>query len=262
MGVCSYWCKEKSSQIIDPPPGRISTRTLNQCEDADKSSLKIYVERNERQMIQKIRNIFSVILNDDLTEVEVIRDRLVQRQAKFLSVSLRYCKNLLVLNLRNNDLGNAGIKIIAPIFKFTKNLQTLIIEDNHIRGEGISDICKTLHNLSNLEILSLSQNYLGQAVNDLANVFIYLPMLKELYMQVMDITSEDFIVLSLQICGCSKLERLGLGHNKIDLASLKALNILIKSLGNLKELIISGIQIPETDLDNLIINNTNIKIVP
>lgn len=212
-------------------------------------------------MIQKIRIIYSVLLNDKLEEIELIRDKFSIRQSKFLAVSLKYCSNLLVLNLRNNDLGNEGARLVSLAFKYTTSLKKLIIEDNLVRESGISDISQQLHNLTQLEVLSLSQNIMGNAVENFANALNFLGNLQELYLQVMDIDSNDFTLLSLHLGRCSLLEKLGLGHNKMDAGCLRALDIVVRSLKHLKILVLSGIALPESDLDELVITNSNIQIV-
>lgn len=260
MGVCQIICKKNPNQILDIPLERISTRELHYNSDNRMEKLRQYLSKNEKQMIQKIRIIYSVLLNDKLEEIELIRDKFTNRQSKFLAISLKYCNNLLVLNLRNNDLGNEGARLISLAFKFTTQLKKLVIEDNLVRESGVSDISQQLHNLTSLEVLSLSQNIMGNAVETFANSLNFLGNLQELYLQVMDINSNDFTLLSLHLGRCSQLEILGLGHNKMDSGCLRALDIVLRSLKHLKFLVLSGIVLPENDLDEIVITNSNIQI--
>jgi Ran GTPase-activating protein (RanGAP) involved in mRNA processing and transport len=260
MGACSLICKKNLDQVLDNPTERISTRDLHMANDNEMEHLKHYLNKNEKQMIQKIRVIYSVLINDNLKEIILIRDRIWPRQAKFLSVSMKYCPSLLILNLRNNDLGNEGARIVSLSFRFTPCLIKLIIEDNLIKESGISYISQNLHNLSLLEVMSLSQNIMGNSMEIFANSLTFLGNLKELYLQIMEINNNDFTLLSLHLGRCNHLEKLGLGHNRMDVGCLRALDIVIRSLKNLKSLIISGINLPEQDLDDLVITNMNISI--
>ena len=260
MGACSIICKKNLDQVIDHPGERISTRDLHMANDNEMERLKQYLTKNEKQMIQKIRIIYSVLINDNLKEIVLIRDKISPRQAKFLSVSMKYCPSLLILNLRNNDLGNEGARIVSASLRFTPCLIKLIIEDNLIKDTGILHISQNLHNLSLLEVLSLSQNVMGNSMEVFANTLNFLANLKELYLQIMEINSNDFTLLSLHLGRCHYLEKLGLGHNRMDAGCLRALDIVIRSLKNLKTLIISGISLPDEDLDEIVISNTSISI--
>ena len=213
-------------------------------------------------MIPVIRDIFYKILSEKPKTIKIFNEKILQRQVKFLCVALRYCNTLEVLNLRNNHLSPCGAVIISGVFKYTVHLTQLVLEDNHIKGEGMKVICENLHILSSLELLSLSQNTLGDSANELADALDYLSCLKDLHLGMMEITSNDFNILSPHLCGCNKLVRFDIGYNKLDLGSLTALYLILNSLTGLKECVISGIEISEADIDKLILafSNTNIKV--
>ena len=260
MGICSFLCKAKDNQIIDNLNERISTRRLNGKLDPDRSFLKIYIDSNKNQMLPAIRGIYSEAISYKLLKVSIINDKINQRQAKFLHVALRYSLTLEILNLRNNDLGDFGAKLLSDAFQYTTHLIQVTIEDNHIKNEGCKAIFSNLHNLTGLEILSLSHNLLGDSVYELRKVLPFLDNLTELYLEVMEITSSDFISLSFQLCDCKKLVKLGLGNNKLDYSCLAALNLVLNSLPVLQECILSGIEISDYEIDKFIISFINLDI--
>ena len=260
MGICSFICKEKQLQIIDPLDGRISTKDLNGNKDTDRISLKTYFDSKCKQMLPIIREVYLKAMKEKPTTISIINDKIVSRQSKFLSIALRYYGNLEVLNLRGNGLGNIGAELISKSFIYVTHLTQLTIEDNQIKSQGFKEIFNNLHNLTGLRILSLNHNTLGDSVDNLISVLRFLDNLKELYLDVMEITSGDFNSLSLQLSDCKKLKVLGLGYNRLDSGCMVALCFLLNSLPILEDLILSGIEIPEHELDRLITSHLNINI--
>ena len=260
MGVCQTLCKEKSHQTLDNPAERVSSRTLDSNLDTDKASLTSYLEYNQKNMLPRIIEIYEKVLSNSLTDLTIINERIPQKQIKFLIVALRYSYNLEVLILRSNDLGRTGAEKISSILKYTPQLTDLIIENNNIKSEGIKCICDNLHNLPYLVVLSLSNNQLSYATENLGKALGHLSNLTELYLDFMEISAHDFNVLSPYISKCSKLVKLGLGFNRLNSSNLTAICSVLNSLPEIKECVLSDIEIHESEIDKLIIRYSNINI--
>lgn len=261
MGICSVFCKD-NIKIIDFVEERISTKNLHEAQDPGKNSLKNYFNAKHNQMLPTIREVYHKALNGNPLKLSFVNDKIVQRQGKFISVVLRYCPNLEILNLRSNSLGNAGALYLSTVFCHTTHLVQLTIEDNQIKGPGFKKLFSTLHYLTGLQILSFSHNTLGDSAFELANALKYLNNLEEVHLDVMEITSSDFNIFSLQLSDCKKLKKLNLGYNKLDSSCLAALKQLFNSLPLLEDCMLSEIEIGEEDIDRLIISyiDLNIKV--
>jgi hypothetical protein len=258
MGTCCHKNQDQSIELLEV---KISARQLKAALDPNKASLKNYLKTKSSQMQSKVQEVYNNLFENNTKSVIIINRQLPKRQIKFLAIALRYYTTLQILNLRGNSLGNTGAKLISSVFQYITKIKNLFIEDNQIKSEGIKEICKSLHNLSSLESLSLSQNILGDAVGDLSNGLSFLSNLLELHLDFMEMNSNDFNTLSPYLCICSKLRRIGVGYNKLDSGCISALFLVMNSLADLKQCIISGIDISDGEIDRIIITFTNINIM-
>jgi hypothetical protein len=72
--------------------------------------------------------------------------------------ALKLNKTLLLLDLRNNNIGPEGSKFIASMIKDCKSLQNLLLGNNNIGNEGVKFIAEALKSDNLLKIINLSKN--------------------------------------------------------------------------------------------------------
>ena len=81
--------------------------------------------------------------------------------------SLKHSSALEILNIRNNQIGNAGATAFAEVLKINSTLQQLILAQNSdIGDETASAIAQALKTNSTLEAIWLPRNTISQALHD------------------------------------------------------------------------------------------------
>merc|ERR1712023_274281 len=83
--------------------------------------------------------------------------------------TIHFMKNLHVLSLGDNQIGDSGIKYLSNKLPLMKNLSALTLRQNQIGNQGIKSLSDKLP-LIDLKALSLSGNEFGiESLKDLSN---------------------------------------------------------------------------------------------
>ncbi|TPX49910.1 hypothetical protein SeLEV6574_g01189 [Synchytrium endobioticum] len=139
-------------------------------------------------------------------------------------------KGLSSLDLRGNELRN-GIAPICAALNENDTLRELDLRDNKIDGPALDIIASMLRKNAGLRVLDLSGNSLGtdlEGITSLKEAMTQNHDLVELYLANTRIGTEGAIALAEALPLCSKLQRLDVTYNPIDLAGVLGLAISLK----------------------------------
>lgn len=133
-----------------------------------------------------------------------------------LMAGLKSNKNLLVLDLRENDIGVEGARYIAEAMQSGPKLKQLILSSCNIEAEGASAIISSLFNNMNIEILNLSANNIGdQGATQIGLLLESNKYIKHLVIQENNITDAGMAAISKSLIKNRALVFLGVQWNFI-----------------------------------------------
>ena len=132
-----------------------------------------------------------------------------------LAVDLaKFCGNIRVLDLNNNEIADDGAKALAACFMESRKLEQLKLGGNKIGNVGVTEIAASLKVCSGLCLLDLSQN---------------------------QITDEGIKSLSLALKCCSQLNFLDLSTSTFSLSGAETLAASLEGLTQMRKLLLRGI---------------------
>ncbi|XP_062340620.1 protein NLRC5-like isoform X5 [Osmerus eperlanus] len=196
--------------------------------------------------------LLSAGLGNPLCKLETLRlsgCHITEEGCASLSSTLKSTSFLRHLELSNNDLKDAGMKLLSaglgnPLCK----LETLRLSGCHITEEGCASLSSTLKSTSFLRHLELSNNDLKDAGMKLLSAGLGNPLckLETLRLSGCHITEEGCAFLSSALNSTSFLRQLDLSNNDLKDAGIKQLSAgLGKPLCKLETLRLSGCHIKE-----------------
>ena len=140
--------------------------------------------------------------------------------------SLSMCRQLTVLNLGENKLGDAGYQLAQSIRSWGDKLllQKLSLYNCSLTTAASLELVQSLSMCKKLTVLNLGENKLGDAGYQLAQCIRFWgdePLLQKLYLYNCSITSAASIELVQSLSMCRQLTVLNLGENKLGDAGLQ-----------------------------------------
>lgn len=265
------FCKaeEKYDEIKKNPKSLLKTiviesKLLYPAIDPELKHLQTFFELHRNKINLEIAKIYQKIIDGDQIEITQIHFKfypLRQKQAKYLSLLLPYCTNLSHLNIWHAELGNKGVRYITKVIPCLNTLTELCLEENDIGEEGFDYLAKGLESIRSLKILSITRNRIGlKGSIGLATAIGMLTKLEMIYVDSTQLTNEHLSVLSTGICNLSELRTLGLSFNLFDSYSMPVIKRILDTCKSLTELVLTGNDIGESDLEFLLSEYVNINI--
>ena len=176
--------------------------------------------------------------------------------AKAIAIALKQCTHLEELNIRDNQIRDVGLCVLASTFcHYAQCLHKLDISNNDIRG-NVNAIANALKQCTHLEELSVNRNTIGdydaciiastfshysQSLHKLcmntnnigskgckaiARALQHCVNLKELDLSYNHLKDDDFVVLASALRHCTGLHSLDICGNSIGGKGLKAIHDL------------------------------------
>ena len=175
-----------------------------------------------------------------LKVLDVKNNELGNEGAKILGDVLRQCNNLSELFLCSNRIGNKGARGLGDGLKQCSNLSELSLNDNKIGDKGAEGLGYGLSQCSNLSVISLTSNIIGdEGAKGLGDGLKQCSNLSELFLTNNKIGDEGAKGLSYGLRQCSKLSILSLTNNKISDEGAKGLGYGLRQCSNLSLLWLS-----------------------
>ena len=102
--------------------------------------------------------LVDVICADSLQTLDLSRCGLLLDGAVSLSAGLKSCRQLVELNISDNNIGPLGMWCLAEGLKSCRQLVELNISENNIGSHGMSSLAEGLQYCTNLQVLNLITN--------------------------------------------------------------------------------------------------------
>ena len=96
-----------------------------------------------------------------LQTLNLTYSRLFLDVAASLSAGLKSCRQLVELNISDNNIGSHGMSSLAEGLQYCTNLQLLDLGDNNITSDGVSAIVGVMERCRYLQDLNLCKNSIG-----------------------------------------------------------------------------------------------------
>ena len=132
--------------------------------------------------------LVDVICADSLQTLELRKSDLLLDGAVSLSAGLKSCRQLVELDISNNNIGPQGMSSLAEGLQSCRQLVKLDISRNYIHSHGMLSLAEGLQYCSNLQVLKLSNN---------------------------DVTSDGIAATTVIMKSCTYLQKLDLSGNSI-----------------------------------------------
>jgi Ran GTPase-activating protein (RanGAP) involved in mRNA processing and transport len=172
----------------------------------------------------------------ELETLKLSTNHIKDQGAVYIGEALATNTKLLILNLSNNRIGNAGARAIAESLPSTR-IHTLVLYGNNIGLGGIDALCKALPLSPHLTKLNLDGNEIGVfSVNRLAHA---LPQSKLEVLTLRNALSTGVVDLAPLVEAIGRtytLRELDLSHNQvITISDVEALTRAIKGHPRIRE---------------------------
>jgi len=128
-------------------------------------------------------------INPILQELILCGNRLKTLGAITITNALWNMSSLLVLNLRDNSIGDEAADCIADILSHNTELQQLDLSGNNLRKEGAIRIASALMNTTKLTIFNMANNNIDD--DDAAETITAMLMLYNTKLQQFDISGSN-----------------------------------------------------------------------
>lgn len=166
--------------------------------------------------------------NSTLREIFLADNRLMPSDAIHIGGMLRHNSGLKLLDLRNNNIQDAGLSHISNGLSAQSKggLSTLVLWNNHITHNGVAHLGKALIKSTNLETLNLGQNNLGtDGIHFLKDGLMKNKALMRLGLYACKISDEGAVALAEYLADNCYLMRLDLRENDIRTGGMMALSL-------------------------------------
>jgi hypothetical protein len=100
----------------------------------------------------------ALILNKTILLLDLRNNNIGPEGSMFIASMIKDCKSLEHIYLGNNNIGNEGVKLIAEALKTKNKIEKIILDMNEISDIGLAYICETIRVNDTLVSLSLEDN--------------------------------------------------------------------------------------------------------
>ena len=165
-----------------------------------------------------IINVFSEFLRkmSFLSEFDLSFNNIRYISSIKLFVELGCMKDLVYINLSNNEISEKGAEYFSNCFEKLRRLEYINLDHNHILEFGAICISKNLKYLSNLKVLRLNDNKIGnRGLKELGINLKYISNIEEFYLDSNQIKSEGIQSFVSRIRNLNYLKVISLKSNFI-----------------------------------------------
>ena len=160
--------------------------------------------------------LVDVICADSLQILDLSMCGLLLDGAVSLSAGLKSCRQLVKLDISDNNIGPLGMWCLAEGIKSCRQLVELDISDNNIGSHGMSSLAEGLKSCRQLVRLYISRNNIGShGMASLAEGLQYCTNLQVLNLSRNNITSDGVAAIVGVMKRCRYLQKLDLSRNSI-----------------------------------------------
>ena len=192
---------------------------------------------------QEFEKLINNIVNNEINEIEELRDIFSEEQIKQLYEALKANTSVTKLVLFN-QIGDEGAKAIADILKENTSITVLYLLGNQIGDEGAKVIADALKTNTSVTVLYLPGNQIGvEGAKVIADALKTNTTLTKLYLSMNQIGDEGAKAIADALKENTTLTELNLSVNDIGDEGAKAIADALKTNISIAELYLTGNQI-------------------
>lgn len=148
---------------------------------------------------------------------------------------LKKSGSILMIDIRDRELGDGGAELISKILPELTNLAELVLINNQLGISGISKISDNTANLIKLERLIITNNHIkDEGFEYLAQTMPYMKNLREINISYNDLTSIGLEHLLEPLNNLEKVETLNISGNETSKKCLRKIALALQSMNTLK----------------------------
>ena len=209
---------------------------MRELEQANHGSAAADQSATDTELSPHIQQV-SITRQEFITQIEPFKTSKPDFHTQLLQVFDNH-NSLIELNLRANQIGDAGAQALATALEQNTSLTELNLFDNQIGAAGAQALAKALQTNSSLRVLDLSRNQIGnEGAQALVTALQTKSSLSTLALFDNQIGPEGAQALASALQTNSSLIKLSLGYNHIgDAGALAAIDNALVANNNTKEL--------------------------
>jgi hypothetical protein len=100
----------------------------------------------------------ALTLNKTILLLDLRNNNIGPKGSKFIASMIKDCKSLEHIYLGNNNIGNEGVKLIAEALKAENKIEKIILDMNEISDIGLAYICEAIRVNDTLVSLNMEDN--------------------------------------------------------------------------------------------------------
>ena len=186
--------------------------------------------------------------NSGITQTDA-KQKLAQVDDKTMILSLHTLKNMKVVDLENNNIGEDASYELATALHSNNVLEQLWLRGNKLNTAGALCILNSLKHLTTLQVLDMSYNNIGsQSADDIAAVIDNNPLINQLWLDGNDLHSTGTITICNALKKIRTLRILSLCNNGISDDAADELSAVITQNVLLEDLLLSNNQLHSTEI--------------
>ena len=175
--------------------------------------------------------------------------RIVQADVKSMISSLKFLKNVKVIDLENNNIDEDASFELATALHSNNVLEQLWLRGNKLNTVGALYILNSLKYLTTLRVLDMSYNNIGsQSADGIAAVIDNNPLINQLWLDGNDLHSIGTITICNALKKVRRLSILSLCNNGISDDAADELSAVITQNVLLEDLLLSNNQLHSTGI--------------
>ena len=177
------------------------------------------------------------------------KQKLAQVDDKTMILSLHTLKNMKVIDVENNNIGEDASYKLATALHSNNVLEQLWLRGNKLNTAGALCILNSLKHLTTLQVLDMSYNNIGsQSADDIAAVIDNNPLINQLWLDGSDLHSTGTITICNALKKIRTLRILSLCNNGISDDAADELSAVITQNVLLEDLLLSNNQLHSTGI--------------
>ncbi|OMJ93106.1 hypothetical protein SteCoe_4054 [Stentor coeruleus] len=148
---------------------------------------------------------------------------------------LRKSETILILDIRDKELGDGGAELISKILPELTNLAELVLINNQLGISGVSKISDNTANLTKLERLIITNNHIkDEGFEYLSQTMPYMKNLREINISYNDLTPIGLDHLLEPLNTLEKVETLNISGNEINKKCLRKIALALQNMSTIK----------------------------